>query len=101
VVDWSPPAADTLSQPEHEKVLSMASLWEIAVKTNIGKLRLGMSFAEFADSGVTSRELRIPPVELSHLCRYAELPLHHRHPFDRLLIAQATDRLEPLASRTA
>jgi PIN domain nuclease of toxin-antitoxin system len=68
----------------------MASLWEIAVKVNIGTLRLGMSFSDFTVAGVTSRDLRVLPVELAHLCLYAELPLHHRDPFDRLLIAQAT-----------
>ena len=72
-----------------DKVLSMASLWEISVKVNIGKLHLGMSFSEFIDATVTSRELRLLDLELAHLSTYAELPLPHRDPFDRLLVAQA------------
>lgn len=82
-----------------DKILSMASLWEIAVKVNIGKLKLGMSFSEFIDATVTSRELRLLDLELAHLAAYAELPLHHRDPFDRLLVAQA--KAEGLAMLTS
>ncbi|MFV2071785.1 MAG: type II toxin-antitoxin system VapC family toxin [Thermoanaerobaculales bacterium] len=85
----SAPAGRVLADPARDKVLSMASLWEIAVKVNIGKLDLGMSFSEFIDATVTSRELRLLELGLPHLSAYAELPLHHRDPFDRLLVAQA------------
>mgnify|MGYP006296507155 CR=1 len=46
-----------------------------------------------------SRELRVLPIELTHLSLYAELPLRHRDPFDRVLIAQA--RVEALAVLTS
>jgi PIN domain nuclease of toxin-antitoxin system len=95
----SPTAAQALTDPAQGKVLSVASLWEIAVKVTIGKLRLGMSFPEFVESSVTSRELRVLPVELAHLAEYVELPLHHRDPFDRLMVAQA--RVEALAVLTS
>jgi len=77
----------------------MASLWEIAIKVNIGKLRLGTSFSDFTEAGVTSRELRVLLVELARLSLYAELPLHHPDPFDRLLIAQA--RVEDMSVLTS
>lgn len=82
-------AEQVLSDPNQAKVLSMASLWEIAVKVNIKKLRLGMSYAEFVSASVTSREVTLLEIDLEHLIQYEQLPLHHRDPFDRILIAQS------------
>ena len=82
-------AGQVLADPAQNKVLSMASLWEVAVKVSIGKLSLGMSFSDFTDASVTSRELQVLTIGLPHLTEYAQLPLHHRDPFDRVLIAQA------------
>ena len=80
------------------KLLSVVSLWEIAIKAQIGKLRLGMSFAQFLDDYVTTRELDLVDIELSHLLAYDALPLEHRDPFDRLLIAQARVLKGPIVS---
>lgn len=78
-------AIDLLSNPEARIHVSMASLWEMAIKQSIGKLELADDFFRSVfDSGY----LKLP-VEVPHLERYLELPLHHRDPFDRLLIAQA------------
>lgn len=74
---------------EAEKLLSVGSLWEIVIKTQLGKLRLGMSVEDFVDDHVTGRVLTLLPLEPPHLIRYADLPMHHRDPFDRLLAAQA------------
>jgi PIN domain nuclease of toxin-antitoxin system len=80
-------------------VISAVTLWEIAVKLSIDKLRLGMPYPEFLDRCVTSREVEVLGVELPHLVEYADLPMHHRDPFDRLLIAQS--RAERLTVVTA
>jgi PIN domain nuclease of toxin-antitoxin system len=80
-------------------VISAVTLWEIAVKLSIDKLRLGMPYPEFLDLSVTSREVEVLGVELPHLVEYADLPMHHRDPFDRLLIAQS--RAERLTVVTA
>lgn len=74
---------------ENELLLSAASAWEIAIKHALGKLRLPAPPAEYlppllATSGVTPL-----PVLHGHALRVADLPPHHRDPFDRLLIAQA------------
>jgi len=83
----------------HELLLSAASAWEIAIKQSIGKLKL----EEPADRFVPSRSalLRTWPlaIEEGHALRVALLPMHHRDPFDRLLIAQA--QLEHLPILTA
>lgn len=74
-----------------EVLVSSASVWEVAIKCSIGKMpfdRDALTTA-IADSGF--REL---PVRARHAAAVASLPMHHRDPFDRLLIAQAMT--EPL-----
>jgi len=69
--------------------LSVVSLWEIAIKVNLRKLRLGMPFERFVRSFVEARQINVVGIELAHLVVFSGLPLHHRDPFDRLLIAQS------------
>lgn len=64
--------------------VSMATLWECAIKRSIGKLELPDNFYE-----IIADDYEILGIEISHLVAYAELPMHHRDPFDRLLVAQA------------
>ena len=64
--------------------VSMATLWECAIKRSIGKLKLPDNFYE-----IIADDYEILGIEISHLAAYAELPMHHRDPFDRLLVAQA------------
>ena len=79
-----------------EVIVSAASIWEIAIKTKIGKLEGDP--AEFVEAIPASgfRELKI---SAAHAAKVYELPLHHRDPFDRLLIAQAI--VEPMRFLTA
>jgi PIN domain nuclease of toxin-antitoxin system len=94
-------AEQIMSDPGPVKVFSIVSLWEIAVKVNIEKLRLGMSYSDFLSSCVESRELELLEIRLDHLTKYVHLPLHHRDPFDRILIAQAkVEGLPVLSSDT-
>lgn len=98
---WYGPKSERLSakarrviEESREPVwMSIASLWEMAIKVSIKKLDLGMAVsaraAEFRRAG-----FRLLPIGDAHLDRAATLPLHHRDPFDRMLIAQAlTDGL--------
>jgi PIN domain nuclease of toxin-antitoxin system len=85
----SPSADGILSDPMTDSLLSVGSLWEIAIKMQIGKLALGSSFEEFIDETILERKLELLPIEIDHLITYMSLPLHHRDPFDRLLLAQA------------
>lgn len=87
--DLSETAAATLSDPQVEKVLSVASLWEIGIKVGLGKLSLGMSYERFVGDFVVNREVSLLGLDVGHLIRNSELPFHHRDPFDRLLAAQA------------
>jgi PIN domain nuclease of toxin-antitoxin system len=68
--------------------LSAASLWEITIKNQIGKLILNISLEElfnYADRN----QIEIIPINYDHLLVLSTLPLHHSDPFDRLIISQA------------
>jgi PIN domain nuclease of toxin-antitoxin system len=83
-------AAAAISSPENSVFVSAASVWEAEIKAAGGKLNLGGDLVRGVDdSGFT--EL---PVRFEHGRAAAHLPMHHRDPFDRMLIAQA--RIEGL-----
>ena len=67
-----------------QKFVSIVSLWEIAIKTATGKLTLAQPLDELVPAGIS-----ILPLQMNHLLRLQTLPLHHRDPFDRAIIAQA------------
>ncbi len=67
----------------------MASLWEFAIKVSSGKLTLQQPLADMIAALRQTGMISILPIADSHLVRVSSLPLHHRDPFDRLLIAQA------------
>ncbi len=78
-------ADQLLTDPRHEVLLSAVVAWEIAIKRSLGKLEVrGGLVSELVRGGATAL-----PVSVAHAEAVAELPLHHRDPFDRLLIAQA------------
>jgi PIN domain nuclease of toxin-antitoxin system len=78
-----------------ELLLSAASSWEIAIKYSIGKLPLPEAPEEYIPRLLRQTRTDALPVQHSHALRVASLPLYHRDPFDRLIIAQA--QLEGLA----
>ena len=65
--------------------LSVATAWEIAIKTGLGKLSMPLSVTE----AMAQYELRPLTITFRHAEAVADLPLHHRDPFDRMLVAQA------------
>jgi len=69
--------------------LSIASLWEIAIKTSLGKLELGIPLEQILTNFILPSGIEILPIHLPHLLVLQTLPFHHRDPFDRLLISQA------------
>jgi len=83
-------ARTAIADPSSEAIVSIASLWEIAIKCSIGKLTIENDLpAIIAEEGFAWL-----PVSPAHAWEVRALPLHHRDPFDRLLIAQAlTERL--------
>ena len=68
--------------------VSIVSLWEIAIKISIGKLHLQYSFEKFI-SRIQMFSFKILPVSTADTLTVSLMPLHHRDPFDRMIIAQA------------
>jgi PIN domain nuclease of toxin-antitoxin system len=73
----------------NERYLSVASLWEIAIKVSLGKLKVPLPLTRLAREHVTGNAIEVLPIEPEHLDEQRKLPFHHRDPFDRLIIAQA------------
>jgi len=83
-------SARSLIENADEVLVSVASAWEIAIKVNLGKLSLDAPSAEsFFEEQMRANSFAYLPIAPAHAFRAAALPLHHRDPFDRLLIAQA------------
>ena len=78
--------------------LSVASLWEISIKFNLGKLTLDPNYEEFIEREVTTSTIQLLNIELEHLRINATLPFHHRDPFDRLIIAQSIAENIPIVT---
>jgi PIN domain nuclease of toxin-antitoxin system len=91
-------ARTAIEDPGHVKFVSVASGWEVAIKTSLGKLRLPLPFKELFPSHVEAQGFNILPIEPRHLHPLIEMPHHHGDPFDRLLIAQALSEDMPLVS---
>lgn len=94
--DLSPRARALIEDADNLITVSIASLWEIAIKMGAGKLDVGRSFAEFVELRLNQTAFELLGVETSHLISLSELPRHHRDPFDRLLIAQAISEGVPV-----
>jgi PIN domain nuclease of toxin-antitoxin system len=87
-----------LSKPENEIWVSQATIWELAIKINKGRLALPVQLPTFIDLARHKLGFEILPIALVHLFEVATLPRHHADPFDRLLICQALCERIPLVS---
>jgi PIN domain nuclease of toxin-antitoxin system len=90
-------AAELLEDPSNTLRLSIASLWEISIKLGLGKLSLQNSFSELEDV-LQQLKIEVLPITFSDTECYLNLPLHHRDPFDRILVAQAINHSLVLVS---
>ncbi len=78
--------------------VSIASLWEIAIKISLGKLALQADYADI-EAQLPAAGILLLPISFADTVRVCNLPFHHRDPFDRILIAQAIERSLVLVSR--
>jgi PIN domain nuclease of toxin-antitoxin system len=84
-----------------EVFVSIASLWEIAIKVGLKKLDLPQPFDEFVEGQLAMNDIMVLDISIVHLKALPNLPRHHGDPFDRLLIAQALIEKIPLVSADA
>jgi PIN domain nuclease of toxin-antitoxin system len=91
----SKPVTDAIAASSSQVFVSAASLWELRIKQSIGKLVLPDNFYQELEPAGFS----LLGIGLEHIERYGQLPMHHRDPFDRMLIAQAAFEHLTLATR--
>lgn len=98
---FRPDVRDELVDERNELVLSAASSWEIAIKYGLGKLPLPEAPRDYVPARMRDGGVEPLPVSHAHALQVAALPLHHRDPFDRLLIAQSQLEGLPLLTSDA
>ncbi len=70
-------------------LLSVISIWEMQIKLQLGKITLNRSLLEIIENQQQTNQIEVLPVKLDHVLELDSLPLVHKDPFDRLLVAQA------------
>lgn len=78
-----------LDDRQNDLLLSVASIWEMQIKCQDGKLELGKPLSQLVSNQIANNGLRILPIEALRIYALQNLPLVHRDPFDRIMIAQA------------
>lgn len=91
-------ARSSIEASENQKLISIASLWEIAIKVSIGKLEAEMPMTELVETQVLGNAFGLLSIAPEHLNELAKLPFHHKDPFDRLIIAQSLSEDMPIVS---
>ena len=84
--------------PVEDIWISVASLWEIFAKVQVGKLALPKPVGDYLTEKLTANGVSVMSLTFAHVKRLEELPLHHRDPFDRILIAQSVEENLPLVT---
>ena len=87
-------ARDAIANPANDACISIASLWKLAIKNSLRKLPL----PDDLETMVASQGFSVLAIDFVHLRRFGALPLHHRDPFDRMMIAQALTEGIPIAT---
>jgi PIN domain nuclease of toxin-antitoxin system len=92
-------AADALiTDPANDILVSPATYWEIAIKVGKKKLDLLASYDDFMKRGIEGNNFEILPIETRHTSLLTTMPMHHKDPFDRLLVSQALVESIPIVS---
>jgi len=84
----SKPHRQIISDSQNDVLVSIASLWEIAVKISLGKLTLAKSLADVIKQ-IAVENIEVLPILPAHALQVSTLPFHHRDPFDRIIVAQS------------
>ena len=75
----------------NELLLSVASIWEILLKVQVGKIRFEEPAVGYLKRQIFKNNIRMLPILMDHVAHLESLPLHHRDPFDRILVAQSME----------
>lgn len=91
-------AAELLGDGENRIYLSVATVWEIAIKAGLGKLRLPTDPQRFIERQLVQNAIEVLPIALAHALQVYTLPALHRDPFDRILVAQSQAESLPIVT---
>ena len=91
-------ARQLIESSSNESFISIVNLWEIAIKTGLGKLDLGEPFEQMFPEQLHLNRIDILDIIVNSLIQLTTLPFHHRDPFDRLIIAQGLTEGLPIIS---
>lgn len=80
---------EMLTDSSNTLLVSLATIWEIQIKVQLGKLSLAAPLTEIITQQQQTNGIEIFPISIVHILALDSLPHHHRDPFDRILIAQA------------
>ena len=94
----SNPASALIADPTNGILISPASYWEVAIKVSIGKYPMAVSLAQFFTEAIDGNDFTILHLDVKHAEILAGLPMHHKDPFDRMLISQAIGEAIPIVS---
>lgn len=90
LANLSPNALRLCQDQANTLLLSVASVWEMQIKLQLGKLTLKLPLAEIIETQQQANNIEMLPIHLKHVLALESLPAPHKDPFDRLIIAQAT-----------
>jgi len=83
------PLLKALRNPSNPVFLSLVSIWEMQIKTQLAKLKFSIPLPQKVENQQAKNKVQLLSITKSHIYALDMLPHHHRDPFDRLLIAQA------------
>ena len=84
--------------PKNEVIVSVASVWEMIVKAVAGKLPIPRPANSYIRAQLTKTSVAVLPILLHHALHVENLPMHHRDPFDRIILSQALEEKIPIVS---
>jgi PIN domain nuclease of toxin-antitoxin system len=94
-------AASALQDPANDLLVSAATVWELAIKVGLRKLTLTKPYREWMTQALADLGAVVLPITVEYADLHAQLPMHHRDPFDRMLVAQASAAGIPIVSHDA
>jgi len=86
------------SDGDNHLFFSAAGLWEILIKVQIGRLLIPKPAGKFIEKQLVQNNIEVLPIQMHHVWGLESLPMHHRDPFDRILLAQSLQEGLPIVS---
>lgn len=98
---YSKAAERIFLDPDTELMVSIVSVWEMAIKSSVGKLKLPEPIETLIPKELAKNDIELLPLKFEHVALAERLPLYHRDPFDRVIIAQAQVESLPVLTSDA